>query len=106
MPTFKGPVHDFKWSYDNEHFCVVSGYMPAHSVLFNKIGEPVFEFGAHHRSSIYFSNLNRFLILAGFGNLNGDIDIWDLKDKKKVGTCKSLSAYNCIWSDDGRKFMT
>ena len=42
-----------------------------------------------------YSNLNRFLILAGFGNLTGEIDIWDVKTKKKVGNCKSSSAYTC-----------
>mmetsp|Transcript_8345 Transcript_8345/g.722 ORF Transcript_8345/g.722 Transcript_8345/m.722 type:complete len:122 (+) Transcript_8345:551-916(+) len=80
--------------------------MPAHTVLFSKDGKPVFEFGTHHRNNIFFSNLNRFMALAGFGNLNGEIDIWDLKLKKKVGNCVSSSAYNCNWSNDGRKFIT
>lgn len=44
--------------------------------------------------------------MAGFGNLNGEIDIWDIKARKQVGKCKSSSASSCLWSNDGRKFMT
>jgi translation initiation factor 2A len=44
--------------------------------------------------------------LGGFGNLNGEMEIWDLATKKKIGTCKSNSASYCGWSTDDRKLVT
>lgn len=106
VPTFEGPVHDFKWSPDGENFCVVSGFIPSKAVLFDKNATAVYDFGTGYKNTVIFSNLNRFLILAGFGNLNGEITIWDIKEQKKVGECKSSSASVCLWSNDGRKFLT
>ena len=51
-------------------------------------------------------NLGRLLCLAGFGNLNGEMDIWDMEVKKKIGSCKSNSASHCEWSPDDRKLLT
>jgi translation initiation factor 2A len=39
--------------------------------------EPVFEFGEAHRNTISWSPHGRFLCMAGFGNLAGDMDFWD-----------------------------
>jgi translation initiation factor 2A len=76
--------------------------MPANSVLFDKMCKPRFEFGKHHRNTIRWSPLSRFLCLAGFGNLSGEIDIWDTTTLKLVGKCKSNCAVKCIWGPDGR----
>lgn len=106
VPTYKGPVHDFQWSHDGKQFCVISGFIPAHSVLFSNSCQPEFEFGQHYRNQCFFQPQDRFLVLAGFGNLDGEMEIWDTKTKKLVGKCKSSSAHSCAWSSDGRKFMT
>lgn len=34
--TFKGPVHDFSWDKKGENFIVISGFMPAQSVMFDE----------------------------------------------------------------------
>lgn len=80
--------------------------MPANSVLFDKMCNPSFEFGKHHKNMIRWSPLSRFVCLGGFGNLSGDIEIWDVITLKKVGNCKSNSAVSMIWHPDGRQFMT
>lgn len=51
-------------------------------------------------------NLGRFVCLAGFGNLNGEMEIWDIVTKKRIGICKSNSASYCGWSNDDRKLIT
>jgi translation initiation factor 2A len=61
--------------------------MPATSNLFDKILNPKFEFGKHHRNTIRWSN-SRFVLLGGFGNLSGEIEVWDTFQLKKVGSCK------------------
>ncbi len=101
-----GPLHDVAWSPDSNNFVIVSGFMPAYSIIYDKQCKPFFEFGKHHRNTIKFSPFSRFMSLSGFGNLNGEIDVWDLKQMKIVGTCKSSSAVNLIWSPDGRQHMT
>ena len=76
--------------------------MPATSVIYNKECKPYFEFGKHHRNTIRYSPFSRFVMIAGFGNLSGEMDFWDLKNMKIVGTAKSPSSINYIWSPDGR----
>jgi translation initiation factor 2A len=44
--------------------------------------------------------------LAGFGNLTGEMEMWDLKEMKQIGFCKSSSASYCQWSLDDRKVLT
>ncbi|KAK2195728.1 bifunctional Translation initiation factor 2A/Translation initiation factor [Babesia duncani] len=44
--------------------------------------------------------------MAGFGNLSGDIDIWDFKTKTKIAMCKSSCSVTCDFAPDGRYFVT
>ena len=85
VPTFKGPVHDYKISPDSSHFCVISGFIPSHSVLYSNECQPEYEFGVHYKNVCEFCPQSRFLVIGGLGNLNGEVDIWDVKLKKKVG---------------------
>jgi len=66
----------------------------------------VFEFGKQHKNEIIWGNLGRFVCLAGFGNLNGEMEIWDIETRKKIGQCKSNSSSHCQWSPDDRKLVT
>lgn len=85
---------------------MISGFMPADPVLFSKNNEQIFEFGKQHKNEIIWGNLGRFVCLAGFGNLNGEMEIWDMAIKKRIGVCKSNSASYCGWSPDDRKLIT
>jgi translation initiation factor 2A len=106
VPTYKGPIHDVAWNPNSLEFIVISGFMPGYSVLFTSQCVPKFEFGHHHRNTIKWSPLSRFVILGGFGNLSGDMDIWEVTTLQKVGSCKSNSAVSCLWSPDGRRILT
>lgn len=46
------------------------------------------------------------MCLAGFGNLNGEMEIWDMQTRQRLGICKSNSASHCEWSPDDRKLLT
>ena len=52
--------------------------MPATSVLYSADNEKIFEFGKKHRNQICWGRLGRFVCLAGFGNLSGEMEMWDL----------------------------
>jgi len=106
VPTYKGPIHDVAWNPNGMEFIVISGFMPAGSVLFDSFCTPKFEFGKHHRNTIKWSPLSRFVCLAGFGNLSGEMEIWDVIALKQLGTCKANSAVSCKWAPDGRRLMT
>lgn len=47
--------------------------MPGSIKMFNKSNEIIFQFGKKHRNCISWGHLGRFLCLAGFGNLNGEM---------------------------------
>lgn len=80
--------------------------MPSGTVLFSRDGKPKFEFGKDHKNSIYWGALKRFILICGFGNLDGSIDVWDTIQLKSVGKCKAKSSSLCAWSPCGRKFVT
>ncbi|KAF9578184.1 hypothetical protein BGW38_006157, partial [Lunasporangiospora selenospora] len=50
--------------------------------------------------------VGRILVLAGFGNLSGNMDFWDRKSLKKVATISARDTTACEWSPDGRHILT
>lgn len=99
----EGPIHDAAWSPNGREFGVVYGYMPAKATIFNLRGAVVHSFGSLHRNTIRFSPHGRFLLVCGFGNLSGYVDIYDTE--KKFNLIRSFQAPSpsvCEWSPDGR----
>ncbi|KAH6566800.1 hypothetical protein BASA60_009286 [Batrachochytrium salamandrivorans] len=47
-----------------------------------------------------------FSFIAGFGNLSGDMDIWDRRSFKKIATVNASNSSSCEWSPDGKHIMT
>jgi translation initiation factor 2A len=103
----EGPIHDVSWSPNSKEFGVVYGYMPAKATIFNHRAAPQFSFALKPRNTITFSPNARFVLVAGFGNLAGQIDVYDLeKDYNKVCTIESGNPSVCEWSPDSRYLMT
>jgi translation initiation factor 2A len=103
----EGPIHDVSWSPNSREFGVVYGYMPAKATIFNHraIAQHTFPLGP--RNTINFSPNSRFVLVAGFGNLAGQVDIYDMqKDYRKVCTIESGNPSVCEWSPDSRYLMT
>lgn len=102
-----GAIHDVTWSPKSNSFAVVYGYMPSKTVIFNKRAEPVHTFPLKPRNTVLFSPHGRFVLVAGFGNLAGEMDIYDLeKDYAKVCTIDASNASTCNWAPDGRHILT
>ncbi|XP_027193431.2 uncharacterized protein, partial [Cicer arietinum] len=101
-----GPVHDAQWSHSGLEFAVVYGFMPAKATLFDKKCNPLLELGAGPYNTIRWNPKGKFLCLAGFGNLPGDMVFWDYVDKKQLGTTKAEWSVTSEWSPDGCYFMT
>jgi translation initiation factor 2A len=103
----EGPVHDVSWSPKSTSFAVVYGYMPAKTVIFNNRAQAVHTFALGPRNTVLYSPHGRFILVAGFGNLAGQMDIYDLeKDMNKICTIEASNASVCEWSPDGLHILT
>ncbi|KAL2163404.1 hypothetical protein VTH06DRAFT_5461 [Thermothelomyces fergusii] len=103
----EGPIHDVAWSPNSTEFGVIYGFMPAKTTIFNHRGVAIHSFPIGPRNTIIFSPNGRFVLVAGFGNLAGQIDIYDLeKDYRKICTIESGNPSVCAWSPDSRYVMT
>jgi translation initiation factor 2A len=103
----EGPIHDVTWSPNGKEFGVVYGYMPAKTTIFNQRAVAQHSFNLAPRNTIIFSPHGRFVIVAGFGNLAGQMDIYDLeKNYNKITTIEASNTSVCEWSPDGRHILT
>ncbi|KAI9699874.1 MAG: hypothetical protein M1820_007049 [Bogoriella megaspora] len=103
----EGPIHDVAWSPNSKEFGVVYGYMPAKTTIFNAKAVPNHNFNLAPRNTILFSPHGRFVLVAGFGNLAGQMDIYDIeKDYAKICTIEASNPSVCEWSPDGRHILT
>ncbi|KAM0748472.1 translation initiation factor eIF-2A [Meredithblackwellia eburnea MCA 4105] len=101
----EGGIHDFDWSPNDQEFVVTYGYMPAKTVIFNTRVKILHDFGSHPRNFLAYNPQGRLLCIAGFGNLAGQVDIWDRRTLKKVATIDAPNTSHCEWSPDGRYLL-
>ena len=101
-----GPIHDVTWAPNSKEFIVVYGSMPARATLFSHRAEPIYELGTGARNHVKYSPSGRFFFIGGFGNVQGDMDIWERKGFKKIATVNGSNSSVIEWSPDGRYLMT
>ena len=118
----EGPVHDFAWSPNSKEFVVVYGcklhavclvavsdrfsVMPAKNTLYDQRAKNLHEFGTAFCNTVLFNPQARLLALAGFGNLAGNVDIYDRRTLNKVTSIDAANTSFCEWSPDGRFLLT
>ncbi|EIE21931.1 eIF2A-domain-containing protein [Coccomyxa subellipsoidea C-169] len=105
----EGPVHDVQWSPSGEHFITVAGFMPAKSTVFTEACKPFFDLGSGGHNLVRWSPQGRFVAVAGFGNLPGDILFFDKKADgklKQMGATRADNAVSLEWAPDGRSVLT
>ncbi|KPV78089.1 uncharacterized protein RHOBADRAFT_23040 [Rhodotorula graminis WP1] len=101
----EGGIHDFAWSPNDREFAVTYGYMPAKTVIFDQRVKIIADLGLNPRNFLSYNPQGRLLCVAGFGNLAGQIDIYDRQTLKKVVTFEAPNTVHCEWSPDGRFLM-
>ena len=102
-----GPVHDISWGPGGSEFVVVYGNVPnAKAALFDSRANKIFDFGASAKNFCRYSPKGRLLLLAGFGNLPGYIEIWDRQHLVKLSTFKEDSAVYCEFTPEGTDILT
>lgn len=105
----EGAISHLEWypSCDQEMFVCVYGLMPADVSLFNEKCEILHNFGGQGSfNETKFSPFGNMLAIYGFGNLAGQLCIWDFDKKKLVSTQKVPETTGLEWSADGRHLMT
>jgi translation initiation factor 2A len=80
--------------------------MPAKTMLFDQRVRTLHDFGSAPVNTILFNPQGRLVLLAGFGNLAGKVDVIDRRSLQKVCTIDAPNTSHCEWSPDGRFLMT
>ena len=102
----EGPIYSIKWNPTRAEFCVIYGYMPAKATIYNSKCDKVFDFGTGSRNMALYNPQGNMLLLGGFGNLRGGIEIWSVKDHKQVSKFDAADSTDIRWSPSGRNLMT
>lgn len=55
---------------------------------------------------VSFLNSLALVVLAGFGNLPGNVEIWDVKMKEMIANIKCPDTTHFEWSPNGEYFVT
>lgn len=61
---------------------------PARVQLYDTKNKPVHSFGSGHRNFLRYQPQGKLLLSAGFGNLAGGVDVWDMSTRNKVAEFK------------------
>lgn len=102
----EGPIHDVGWSPTGKEFVVTYGFMPSpQTTLFDIKCNPVLDFGTASRNTLRWAPNGKLLCIGGFGNLTGQMDFWDVKNAKIVGSATAHCAAVCEWAPDSRHFI-
>jgi len=103
----EGPVHDVSWGSESE-FGVVYGYMPAKTTLYDIRANPIQAISTGPRNTIKFSPGAKFVLVAGFGNLAGTMDVFTRKGKvwERLATMEASNSSVCEWSPDETFILT
>ncbi|NXJ80158.1 EIF2A factor, partial [Trogon melanurus] len=101
-----GPIYDVVWNPSSVEFCAVYGFMPAKATVFNLKCDPVFDFGTGPRNAAYYSPHGHILVLAGFGNLRGQMEVWDVKNYKLISKPVASDSTYFAWCPDGEHIVT
>eukprot|EP00099_Drosophila_melanogaster_P002636 NP_001137996.2 uncharacterized protein Dmel_CG7414, isoform D [Drosophila melanogaster] len=102
----EGPVHCVKWSPKATEFVVVYGFMPSKAALYNLKCDVVFDFGEGPRNCAYFNPFGNLIALAGFGNLPGAVEVWDVSKREKLANLKCADTTVFEWHPNGEWFVT
>jgi len=103
-----GPIYSVTWSPKGTMFSVVHGFMPAKTALYNNKGEQIFDFGTGPKNMSMFNPQSSILMIGGFGNLRGKIDMWNVSTVKPelISSFDAPDTTEVKWNPDGQHLLT
>lgn len=105
----EGAISHIEWypSCDQDMFICVYGLQPAKVSLFNNKCEIIHHFGeAGSYNGALFNPFGTLVAIYGFGNLGGQLCIWDFDKKKLITTVKVPETTGIDWCADGKHILT
>lgn len=102
----EGSFHDCQWLPNNEGFIAVYGKMPASVTLFNNKGDVAFEFKESVVNSIHINPFGNLVAFGGFGNLSGNVHVWNVKTKTLISEFNARDTTHFTWTTDGLHIIT
>lgn len=105
----EGTISHIEWypCCDKDMFVCVYGLMPAKVSLFNNKCEVIYNFGDQGSfNETAFSPFGSLLAVFGFGNLAGQLCIWDFDKKKLIANVKVPETTGLEWCADGKHILT
>ena len=102
----EGPIYSVEWSPSGNLFVAVYGFMPAKATMYSISAEPVFDFGTGPRNTVMFNPQSNLVMIGGFGNLRGRIQMWDVAGKTLVSEFEAPDSTDVRWCPDGQRLLT
>lgn len=105
----EGPISHLEWfpSCEKDLFLCTYGFTPAQTTLFNQKCEMMFDFGEPSPfNETSFSPYGNLVALYGFGNLSGQISVWNFEKKRMLFSLKVPETTGFQWCADGLHFIT
>ena len=99
-------IQDLQWVPSGERFILISGMQPAVATLYDKNSNPLFEYGKRYRNTIRICPFSSSVLIGGFGNLAGEVDMWNLATNKEQGKTKAYCTVGIEWAPDGKHILS
>lgn len=104
----EGPVSDFAFNpADPGKFILIAGRSPPQGTLHTlPKGEAVFSFGTGAFNTVKYQPQGRAVLIGGFGNMGGDLQIWDTAKCKPLSPVWNTPVATAVeWGPDGRTIL-
>jgi len=101
-----GQVQDVCWSPGANEFMLIVGMLPAAVNIYSgETGKLVKALGQAKRNTLKWNPFGRFVAVAGFGTLPGDLEFYDRTKDETITSFRAALTVDCAWFADGRHFM-
>lgn len=101
-----GSVHSCEWLPNNEGFIAIYGKTPAAITLYNPKGDAIYQFGEAPVNTVLLNPFGNLVAFGGFGNLAGDVHVWNLKSRTKISHFQVSDTTQFDWTADGLHMIT
>lgn len=110
------PIQAVGWSPTSDHFVLIRGFQPSHVTLWKwdpetlTVAQTQTLLEKAHRNTVKWNPFGNLVLLAGFGSLAGDMDVFGLSKDDSTMAKVSVAHANCTvsadWSPDGQNILT
>ncbi|VDL11735.1 unnamed protein product [Hymenolepis diminuta] len=109
-----GTIHQVLWRPSigptarpsDEQFVVCHGSAPASILVFNIKCEKLYSLGTGAWNKLYFNPQGTLLLAGGFGNLDGNVAVWNYEKRQRLAEFSARNTSTLAWLPDGEHIIT